>query len=305
MLHALRIGPIETGEGKAYAYLAAGDEDEGIIVPQIAMSDLEGLRWVVREARGRKIRCEKALAKAAAKLGLGVGAPPRWTDLPRALFATVLAHGPELEPFPPEVFGELVRALIALVELEPWRKWPPDVPFDVTVSGALRGQYEAALMGHMGEEFGVVLYDRPGAMARLIERSEAGDMEGVKRIDFVALSLDDEPRFAAEACERAFGLPGAPGMRAIRGGRPRRVKGREVGLLAATALALAELSPGRPSGRASVFGVDVEVRAPAAARAPHLVAVPAAPERAKVGRNDPCPCGSGKKYKKCHGAGLA
>ena len=25
-------------------------------------------------------------------------------------------------------------------------------------------------------------------------------------------------------------------------------------------------------------------------------------EMPKVGRNDPCPCGSGKKYKKCHGA---
>jgi hypothetical protein len=24
--------------------------------------------------------------------------------------------------------------------------------------------------------------------------------------------------------------------------------------------------------------------------------------REKIGRNDPCPCGSGKKYKKCHGA---
>ena len=22
----------------------------------------------------------------------------------------------------------------------------------------------------------------------------------------------------------------------------------------------------------------------------------------KIGRNDPCPCGSGKKYKKCHGS---
>jgi preprotein translocase subunit SecA len=22
----------------------------------------------------------------------------------------------------------------------------------------------------------------------------------------------------------------------------------------------------------------------------------------KVGRNEPCPCGSGRKYKKCHGA---
>jgi preprotein translocase subunit SecA len=26
--------------------------------------------------------------------------------------------------------------------------------------------------------------------------------------------------------------------------------------------------------------------------------------REKVGRNDPCPCGSGKKYKKCHGAAV-
>jgi preprotein translocase subunit SecA len=28
-------------------------------------------------------------------------------------------------------------------------------------------------------------------------------------------------------------------------------------------------------------------------------------EQPKVGRNDPCPCGSGKKYKKCHGQGQA
>jgi preprotein translocase subunit SecA len=33
--------------------------------------------------------------------------------------------------------------------------------------------------------------------------------------------------------------------------------------------------------------------------APGAVPVPA--RAAKVGRNDPCPCGSGKKYKKCHG----
>jgi preprotein translocase subunit SecA len=25
-------------------------------------------------------------------------------------------------------------------------------------------------------------------------------------------------------------------------------------------------------------------------------------DRDKIGRNDPCWCGSGKKYKKCHGA---
>jgi uncharacterized protein YecA (UPF0149 family) len=34
---------------------------------------------------------------------------------------------------------------------------------------------------------------------------------------------------------------------------------------------------------------------------------PAPPQNidwSSVGRNDPCPCGSGKKFKKCHGANL-
>ncbi|WP_343122219.1 SEC-C metal-binding domain-containing protein [Rhodanobacter sp. 115] len=31
------------------------------------------------------------------------------------------------------------------------------------------------------------------------------------------------------------------------------------------------------------------------------MAPPAVASGPKVGRNDPCPCGSGKKYKHCHG----
>jgi preprotein translocase subunit SecA len=31
---------------------------------------------------------------------------------------------------------------------------------------------------------------------------------------------------------------------------------------------------------------------------------PAPVDWSSVGRNDPCPCGSGKKFKKCHGATL-
>jgi len=54
----------------------------------------------------------------------------------------------------------------------------------------------------------------------------------------------------------------------------------------------------------------------ATAPSPPRVAAPAPPVRTSagplrpqggelpdVGRNDPCPCGSGKKYKKCHGVG--
>ncbi len=33
----------------------------------------------------------------------------------------------------------------------------------------------------------------------------------------------------------------------------------------------------------------------------HQTATPYQRTEAKTGRNDPCPCGSGKKFKKCHG----
>lgn len=31
----------------------------------------------------------------------------------------------------------------------------------------------------------------------------------------------------------------------------------------------------------------------------HEAKIPIVRQGAKIGRNDPCPCGSGKKYKKC------
>jgi preprotein translocase subunit SecA len=46
---------------------------------------------------------------------------------------------------------------------------------------------------------------------------------------------------------------------------------------------------------------------PQASEAPEIapIATPVVRDAPKVGRNDPCPCGSGKKYKKCCGAGVA
>ena len=44
-----------------------------------------------------------------------------------------------------------------------------------------------------------------------------------------------------------------------------------------------------------VHGPDCDHDHPAAAE-------PFLREEPKIGRNDPCHCGSGKKYKKCHGA---
>ena len=37
---------------------------------------------------------------------------------------------------------------------------------------------------------------------------------------------------------------------------------------------------------------------------PQIQVQPVRREGPKIGRNDPCPCGSGQKFKKCHGAAL-
>jgi preprotein translocase subunit SecA len=91
-------------------------------------------------------------------------------------------------------------------------------------------------------------------------------------------------------------------------GRPRQEPPRNPPQSAAAAVASAAARASEPQHLPAVAR-EIERRqqrqqkdlqyqtGPAQAEAPKPVKV-----GAKVGRNDPCPCGSGKKYKKCHGA---
>lgn len=58
----------------------------------------------------------------------------------------------------------------------------------------------------------------------------------------------------------------------------------------------------RLEGLQPVFEGEEEDAAEEEEQESPVAAAPAVVPPAKVGRNDPCPCGSGKKYKKCHGA---
>ncbi len=60
----------------------------------------------------------------------------------------------------------------------------------------------------------------------------------------------------------------------------------------------------KPAADDLITGSDPDLRRagkPAVAESPPALA---RNPYAGVGRNEPCPCGSGKKFKKCHGAGL-
>jgi preprotein translocase subunit SecA len=73
-----------------------------------------------------------------------------------------------------------------------------------------------------------------------------------------------------------------------------------------TGAAMAEGDYGAPDGDGSGDGAPAAVaggdRGGSSTSTGGKVAVKQRIVYEKVGRNDPCPCGSGKKYKKCHGA---
>jgi len=66
--------------------------------------------------------------------------------------------------------------------------------------------------------------------------------------------------------------------------------------------AKARVAPGREMAQKPPAGVGKHREMPAREAASSASSIPAPfPKRRKIGRNDPCPCGSGKKYKKCCG----
>jgi preprotein translocase subunit SecA len=107
--------------------------------------------------------------------------------------------------------------------------------------------------------------------------------------------------------------PQEPELLAVGGGsRPRPARGAEASLARGEAPAAARppaFGAQRPMPRNLTFNDPSE--APSAFRRAEPEAAHGGSDAAvqtvrregpKVGRNDPCPCGSGKKYKKCHGA---
>ncbi|TPW13460.1 MAG: preprotein translocase subunit SecA, partial [bacterium] len=126
------------------------------------------------------------------------------------------------------------------------------------------------------------------AFATFSEMNEVIRVETVKRLFRVSLVREapeparrpSSPMTMTHSGVSAFGPPEASGLAG-----PERV--------------------GRPSGSASMASGGLPGNMTARSSAPPAAGRPAGePEIAadKVGRNDPCPCGSGKKFKKCHGA---
>jgi preprotein translocase subunit SecA len=155
-------------------------------------------------------------------------------------------------------------------------------------------------MDHMREGIGLRAY---GQRDPLLEYKR----EAYEMFEELTRSLREET--VRTLFRSALVMEPAPGRRPLprEAGPADRAAG---GLLAAAPPGLAPQAPRVRIGRqetqhdaVTAFGTPARPETGAGGPAPKPAGRPAAAtQEPKVGRNDPCPCGSGKKYKKCHGA---
>jgi hypothetical protein len=270
---------------------------------------------------------------------VGNGIPIRVAPTPEldGLLEHLAAHlsgGTESEPsylergtIGPDVVGRLFQSALPLFTVAPWKVADDDhvVRMDSPILG-VEGAC-ISIIGKLGQRRGVIIFPSLAGYRAFLA---ASDVPPTRRRDFgtswIALTFEHRNDLPSEARREAE----THGWRVAAGdaypwigcherdGMPRPVTERDVEVVAACAQALAAFFLRHESAFTDVVtepvcescfdSDDVEVRftLPYEA-APFFDVSPggAAPDegaRGKVGRNDPCPCGSGRKYKKCHGS---
>jgi hypothetical protein len=241
MLYAFRLGPFDSDEGRTHAFV--GITEVGMVPPVWSADTKRGLEGLKAHVWGEELVCEPGLARAGKALGYRGMKPPEWVVEPRAQLAASLLFADNLAHDDLDAYVELVQAAACFAERMPWRLWHDEQALDVRVWGVVDRRFEGCLMGNAGITVGLALYDKPGAVSRIAALVDAGETERAALEDFLVVTLDSGPAFAARALRDAYGIAAVPlPLRQEQGDR--HFAGRKDMLALSAALrAVAELTP--------------------------------------------------------------
>ena len=237
---------------------------------------------------------------------------------------------------PPDAVEKLFNACLSLFAAKPWtvagdtQVLRLDIPA-LDVDGAC-----VSIVGALGEVHGLAIFPSMADFDRYLEHAETGAFEegGGPGVELLLLTFDAAtrlpPSMRREAMEHGWPVAGPDAYPLVErrepDGAPRPLVERDVAIAAAAARSISaffarhsaifESDTPPPVCESYRDDDDREVRltasfvtaldfdlpesadpGPGAGFAPPA---PAEPFRPRAGRNDPCPCGSGRKYKKCH-----
>jgi len=223
---------------------------------------------------------------------------------------------------PPDDVAWLFSAASELWTVAPWRFASDEQVLALDVPALGIKDACVSILGQLEESFGFVIFESFDAFARFADQmpDDGTEPDGVDMGGCLAALDFAHRRDLSKVRRREIQTHGwevaAPDAHphvicAEVDGTPRAETADEVRLVAACAEALAAFCRRHmdvfEDGPADTRMEAVEIHAPsgsmiAGVTAPHpaLLRETSAPPPPRVGRNDPCPCGSGRKYKRCH-----
>lgn len=242
MLFVFKLGPVRTKDGVINAYLGIRENPRARQpMPVLSSQDADGLRRVAAEEAhaGEALRCEPSLAETGSRFGfIGLEAPD-WVLHAKAIMAATTALGGRVAPQAQGGLDGLLREASRFWEAEPWNFLDNDLPLRIKVTGALKKEFEGAVMGSGGLEYGLALY-QPGAL----ERINAGVTTSEDSLTF---SFDDEPEYAVEAVRDMYGVPLFPFPLKVRDRKSVNLDREDLELLSGIIAAVSSLIPEQSS----------------------------------------------------------
>jgi hypothetical protein len=315
----------EVFEGEDHAGIVARTLRLALEAPMVGRP-----RWPQRIRVADRDLAQEARSVVGERTPIEIAATPELDGLVRSMaefFGSEESHESYLEGgrLPPALVGELFLRARQLYEQAPWRIaldeqiLRMDIP-QLDVRGAC-----VSIIGNLGESLGILIFPSLAGFERFLELAEE-PLPVDRPVDFgtpmLALTFErgaDLPaEMRREATTHRWPVADARAYPHLqhrdRDGMPLPLCERDLRIATAACTSLL----GFFLQNASRFGDDdaepvcvtytledgpaVTLTLPYEAHALFDVAqeLAAAPAPRKVGRNAPCPCGSGKKYKKCH-----
>lgn len=260
--YVFKLGPIETRmDGRASIYVAATSDGE-VLSPVLGRKDLEALTELSRLLGSRKRFCERRLVRVGAALGFTARPMPAALARLRAGLALQAYWGPETpEAMHLDLMDLLLESAVALIRAGPWELWTDEEIFPVHLEGSAPATRELSVLGGGQNEYGFVLFDRPGSMERLALTGPFGKKVDLLVPDSLGLTLEDEPPWAVKAVQEVTALPFLPEVLRLQRNMPRPATAEEVLVVAVVARALASARPEAREAQAELQAGDLRVRA--------------------------------------------
>lgn len=245
--HVVKLGPMDTDEGPGSMYIAISDDD--LLEPVVGENDADGLRAVIERHGSGPRTCDDELLEAGEALGFTEGEPPEWALHAIAVIATRMHNAASVAAdVTIEPWEDVLDAVSIYSANAPWGAWNDSdvLSLEFTVDGGMPELFEAAVLGAAGEVFGLALYPGRGGAARAEAAAATGDLEQIKQVATVALTLDEDPTWAAIAVENAIGAPFAPHLYAQDAGGERPATALDLHRHAAAMAAVSVVTPWVP-----------------------------------------------------------